>query len=528
MPCHILLVEDDPNDALLTRRLLARAGLAEHLDVASSYEDAVTALATGAYDVALIDFFLGPRSGLEVLDAASAMGCATPLIVLTGARDPAVDQAVLEHGAVDFLVKDTSNSEPLERAIRYAVQRGRVLRELRSSEEHFRAIAENGPGVVYLRSSDGTRPPIYVSPAIERLAGVRAEDLVSGEVPFDDLCWPEDRERLRATRASLTTRGDRFTVEYRLGTGKQERWIEERGCALSTEPSGLTPIAGVLFDVTERRQAQVARDQIRKRLERTQYLESLGVLAGGVAHDFNNFLAEIQAGVQLALRDLEPEHPAQTSIESLVAPIHRAAALTRQILAYAGKAGRLSGIVDLSSWVRELSGLLRASVSHAITLDLDLGADLPPVDVDVGQLLTLVLNLITNASEAIGEHSGSIRIQTSRERVVPERLGGLVLGGEPEAREYVALEVHDTGTGMDEATIERAFEPFFTTKLTGRGLGLAVALGNVRSNGGFLRVVSEPGQGSTFTVYLPAADGSRSARAGSSSAQPPSRHGHLR
>jgi signal transduction histidine kinase len=241
-----------------------------------------------------------------------------------------------------------------------------------------------------------------------------------------------------------------------------------------------------------------------KMLEK-QKLESLGVLAGGVAHDFNNLLTGILANASLAVETLPPNSPVQRMLNDVVDASDRAAHLTKQLLAYAGKGRFVVQAVDLSHLVRDISHLIQSSIPKNATVQLDLVPKLPCIEADAAQIQQLVMNLVINAAEAIPEgRQGSVLVTTRVQEVDQNYIEQTLSPGEIVPGEYVSLEVHDTGAGMDQATLQRIFDPFFTTKFTGRGLGLAAALGIVRGHKGALKVYSTPGQGSTFKILFPA------------------------
>ncbi len=242
--------------------------------------------------------------------------------------------------------------------------------------------------------------------------------------------------------------------------------------------------------------------QVEEGLRQAQKMESIGLLAGGVAHDFNNLLTGIMCNASLVLEDLHPSSPCQELMEGLMRSADRAAHLTRQLLAYAGKGRFTVSPINLSKLVREMAQLMRASVPTSTEIRFELAEDLVTVEADSGQMQQIVMNLLQNASEAIGGASGKIVIRTctrSADQALIDQTGlGIAVGT------YVCLEVLDTGRGMEPAVRERIFEPFFTTKFQGRGLGLAAVQGIVRAHGGVILAQSQPGKGSQFTVLLPA------------------------
>ncbi len=237
-------------------------------------------------------------------------------------------------------------------------------------------------------------------------------------------------------------------------------------------------------------------------LQQTQKLESLGVLAGGIAHDFNNLLVGILTNAHLAKLEV-PAHPAVAVdiLGDVERSAERLAELTKQLLAYAGKGRFVVEPFDLGDVVREMASLLSAAVSKNAALRVEIPRTLPPLDGDVTQIRQVVMNLITNASDALGERRGEIRIRAEETSFAEARL--FETTGPVSPGRFILLEVTDTGMGMTEETRRRIFEPFFTTKFAGRGLGLAATVGIVRRHGGALEVTSELGAGSVFRLYLP-------------------------
>lgn len=260
-------------------------------------------------------------------------------------------------------------------------------------------------------------------------------------------------------------------------------------------------------DITERKRAD-------EQLREAQKLESIGLLAGGIAHDFNNLLTSILGNTSLALGTLPAAHPAEELLSQVVFASERAAQLTRQILAYAGKGHFALETIDLSELVRKISDPIRASIPGTVQLRLELGSQLPPIKADSARLEQLVMSLAINGAEAIGEgNTGTLRLTTALRNVDENSLRQDSWPPEVRQGRYVLLEVHDTGCGMDENTKARIFEPFFSTKFTGRGLGLAAVSGIVRGLKGAIKVSSTPGEGSTFQVLFPALE-DRTAKCG--------------
>ena len=264
-------------------------------------------------------------------------------------------------------------------------------------------------------------------------------------------------------------------------------------------------------DITERNRAQEEKLALERQMQHAQKLESLGLLAGGIAHDFNNILMSILGHADLALHKVSRISPAHHNLVEIEKAARRAADLARQMLAYSGRGQFVIERLDGNELVREMGHLLKVSISKRAVLRLKLASQLPGVDGDGAQVGQVVMNLITNASEAIGEEEGVIVLRTGErdcDRAYLDATSDVLLAAQEEPvppGHYVFIEVADTGCGMDEETMARIFDPFFTTKFTGRGLGMSAVLGIVRGHRGAIKIESELGRGSTFTILLPAA-----------------------
>ena len=333
-----------------------------------------------------------------------------------------------------------------------------------------------------------------------------AEAEVVGKDWFDHFLPERNRKRVRGIFEGLLA-GEIERLEYAEGPVRtasgDERTIlwhntvfrNEQGCIVATLGSGT--------DLTEMRGAEAERRKLEAQIQHAQKLESLGVLAGGIAHDFNNLLMGILGNAGLAKMELPPESPARPSIEHVEKAAVRAADLTKQMLAYSGRGQFVVEPINLSALVEEMPHLLEAVISKKVVLKYDFAPDLPPVEADATQLRQVVMNLITNASEAIGQRSGVVTVSTGVTEASRAYFAGAHLDDNLPAGLYAFIEVSDTGCGMTAETRSKIFDPFYTTKKTGRGLGLAAVLGIVRGHQGAIKVYSEPGRGTTFKVLLP-------------------------
>lgn len=253
----------------------------------------------------------------------------------------------------------------------------------------------------------------------------------------------------------------------------------------------------VITDITQRK-------RLEERIQKAQKMESLGLLAGGVAHDFNNLLVGMMGHASLALLELADNSPVRPLVQQIETAALRASELTKEMLAYSGRGKFVIEPVSLSDLVQEIASLLRVSISKKVELQFDIQAALPRTEGDPTQLRQIVMNLLTNASEAIGDRPGTITLRTSTMFAGRDYLAGTYMDDDLDAQEYVYLEVEDSGCGMDAETRAKIFDPFFTTKFTGRGLGLAAVLGIVRGHHGAISVDSRPAKGSKIRVLFPA------------------------
>jgi PAS domain S-box-containing protein len=274
----------------------------------------------------------------------------------------------------------------------------------------------------------------------------------------------------------------------------------------SVHREGLTNVTALIGECIARRKAEDAKSKLEAQMHHTQKLESLGVLAGGIAHDFNNLLMGVLGSTDMALDLLPPQSQATPLLKLVLATAKKMAQLSGQMLAFSGKGQFLLEPIDLSKVVKEMSHILEASHTKKATLHYSLADDLPPIDGDVSQISQVVLNLITNASEALTDRPGIISVRTGVRECDRNCLASMDHCEDANVGTYAFFEVQDTGCGMDEDTKNRLFEPFFTTKFTGRGLGLSAVLGIVRGHRGAIRIDSEPGAGTTIRVLFPVSE----------------------
>jgi PAS domain S-box-containing protein len=383
-------------------------------------------------------------------------------------------------------------------------ERKRALQALQASEARFREVLESSQDVSYKRDLVANTYD-YLSPALVQLAGYTPGELAA--LPMETvvgLMHPDDRARVSAViAASAADGGGRpQTVEYRLRHRNGEhRWVLDRFVTRVDEQGGPLALIGSLSDIHDRKRAEEQRASLEAQLQQAQKMESVGRLAGGVAHDFNNMLSVILGNTDMALSQLDPSHPLWGDLDEIRQAAKRSADLTRQLLAFARKQVVAPQELDLNEVVARMLKMLQRLIGEDVELRFRPGEGLWRVRIDPSQVDQILANLCVNARDAL-DHGGKVTIETENVAVDEALCAGHV-GMVP--GDFVKLCVRDDGCGMDRETLARIFEPFFTTKGVGRGtgLGLATVYGAVRQNDGCIHVESEPGRGTTFGIYLP-------------------------
>jgi PAS domain S-box-containing protein len=468
----VLIVNHDASARRDLRRVLEE-GQFRVLEVNSGSE-ALEVARSDKPDLVLLEVNLPDVNGVEVCRRikASPETSRIPVLHISASfLSPEEMARGLEAGADSYLV------EPVDPAVLVATLRA-VLRARRAEESAhelarewqstFNAISD---GVAILDAGGRVR---RFNGRMSRMLGRDVQELVGSPGASLLAGLPDEKQPL--SLALLTGERQSIEIEY-----------DSRSLVVTVDPvfdeeGRLTGAVQIMRDVTERRQLE---EQFRD----SQKFETIGTLAAGVAHDFNNLLTSIMGNASLMASDMAADSPQREQLEDIVKASQRAADLTGQLLAYSGKGRHYMQKVELSSLVDEVRHLIEAAIPKKIALHMRLGRGLPRIDADPNQIQQVVMNLVSNAAEAIGEDKGSISISTGRD-----------------ADETVFLEVADTGCGMDAETKARIFDPFFTTKFTGRGLGLAAVAGISRGHKALLRVNTAPGEGSTFRISFPAAE----------------------
>ena len=372
---------------------------------------------------------------------------------------------------------------------------------LRKSEEKFRLVTETINDVVWM-STRGVKKMIFVSKAYETIWGKSLESLYQSPSSFMDAVHPDDLDIVKNAIERFHANGLSYECEYRIINGNGDiRWIIERGFPVSESYDGEMLMAGVCADITERTRAQDEKKQLEKQFIQAQKLETVGRLAGGVAHDYNNLLMVQLGYCELIEGRLGDEDPRLENIHQIKDCAIRASDLTKQLLAFSRKQKLLPKVLDLNGVIKKNKKMLGRLIGEDIDVELSLNDDLWRVKADPGQIEQVIMNLAVNSRDAMPD-GGRLTIETAN--VFLDET--YVFGHEGAAPgPHAMLAVSDTGFGMDDETKSKLFEPFFTTKGKGKGtgLGLATVYGIVKQSGGDIYVYSEPGKGATFKIYLP-------------------------
>lgn len=319
---------------------------------------------------------------------------------------------------------------------------------------------------------------------------------------------PDDLPHVVEGRRKAIETGEPMHYEFRGRVPAPDglpRWFTTRGQVLRDESGRAVRLVAVTTDVTERKRAEADREALNRQILDTQKWESLGVLAGGVAHDFNNILTVVLGSAGLARKGLPPFSPAGAYLEQIEQACRRAADLCRQLLAYAGRGQMGTGKTDLNQLIQNSSALLGVPASKAVNIRFELSDRIPTITADPGQVRQVLVNLVMNAAESLGNAAGEIRVNTQLVEIPADSLTGYHLP--PSAGWYVRLAISDNGPGIGADVLARMFDPFFSTKFAGRGLGLAAVLGIMRAHRGAIRVDTDPKRGTTVEALWPVATG---------------------
>ena len=375
--------------------------------------------------------------------------------------------------------------------------------ELQANETKYRAMIANIADVIAIIDPNGIN--LYKSPNVERWFGWRPDEIV-GRSTFENV-HPDDMTHVLAVFVKILDQTDKAVFgecRYRCKDGTYA-WIRFTGSNLLSDPV----IGGILLnyhDITEHKKAEAEQNKLEEQLFHAQKMESLGILAGGIVHDFNNILTVILGHCYIATENTDMDPPGKVHFQAIETAGRRAADLCRQMLTYAGKSPATKAQLNLCEQVDEVVKMLQSAIHKNVNIELDLDHTVPKIMGDNSQIQQIIMNLIINAAEAIGEKRGTVKVKIVPKEISESISGHVetdIFGIDIPTASYICLEVSDNGCGMDGATKKRIFEPFFTTKFTGRGLGMSAILGIISSHEGKLQLFSKPRAGTTFRIFFP-------------------------
>ena len=499
----VLLVEDNPGDIDLIRESVeSDTTNSITLQTCSCLGDALKILETIKFDIILLDLGLPDSDGEESLKKMRAAVPEIPIIVLTGLQDPKLYEWCIKAGANDFLPKGLAGPF-ISQAVYNTAARVIALKRLHKNKRRLRHLISVNPGVIYVLFPE-TLEPKWVSPNIFDKFGYTPEQAVTPDWWTDHL-HPQDRDRARKKSDDILTAGH-LVHEYRFYKKNGDiAWIHDSVEVLADENGNPMEIVGLWIDITEHKQLQQKHENLQNELHKMQKMESIGNLAGGVAHDFNNILTTILGNADLILYDLKEDASFYDNIVEIKKAGQRAAELTRQLLTFSRKEIRTPVLMNLNANLKDMEKLLIRLVREDIKIIMIPGHELWEIYMDASQMDQIIMNLVVNAQDAMPD-GGSITIETQNTELAPgyfQDHNAADMSGD-----YVMLSVTDTGIGMDKNVQDQMFDPFFTTKsrTTGTGLGLSTVYGIVKQNQGHIWCYSKPGQGTCMKVYLPRAE----------------------
>lgn len=506
---RVLLVDDDEDDYVFTRDMLREIGQSPYdLEWISDYEKALERILQNQHDIYLIDYRLGQRNGLELLREAISRGCLKPIILLTGQGDHQVDVMAMGAGASDYLIKGKIDANLLERSIRYSIKHKNAEMQLARSEQAHRRLIEALPEGVAVVDHDENI--IFINPAGCKIFGYDFDEMIGKNLKgkISPASW---EMMVEETRKRISGLSSQYEIEIIKKGGAAGQILVSATPYL--EDGAIVGAIGGFTDVTELRSAEREKAELRDKLTRAQRMESLGILAGGVAHDLNNILGPLVAYPQMILMNLSEEAPIRDKVQKIQRSAERAAEVVQDLLTLARR-GRyemapldINAVID--SYIKSPDFAQLSSRFPAVKFEISIGEELTMVNGSSSHLYKIVMNLALNAVEAM-PGGGNLKI-SSRLAYVERLVSGF---DNIEAGNYIILRVADTGTGIEEKDLKRIFEPFFSKKHMGKsgsGLGLAIVYGIVKDHNGYIDVISSPGVGTEFIVYIPATDQKKSA-----------------
>ncbi len=526
---RLLLVEDDKIDRMAFERLVMKENLPYDYVVAGSVKEAHKLLESMDFDMVVTDYMLGDGTAFDVLDRIKDL----PSVVVTGTGDEEVAVKAIKSGAYDYLIKDPQGNhlKLLPVAVNKAMAKKSTEAELERHRERLEELVAERTAELQHEIEERKRAEeelkigkdrweetfnsisdwvsiinldfqiLQTNKAGEEFFGIPEEEIL-GQTCFK-LVHGTDEPIDDCPLSTMLKLNRKAETEVRLSDG---RFISIRVHPIREAGGKINGAVHITRDITERKRAEEERQKLQEQLLQAQKMEAVGTLAGGIAHDFNNLLTVIIGNAHIALMGLDEDDPAREEIADIKDAGEKAAALTRQLLAFSRKQVTRPEILNLNNLITGLENMIGRLIGENIEMRILPGSKRPLVKADPGQMEQVLMNLIVNARDALPK-GGKLVIETTDTDI--ETASPFGPDNLPHNGPWVMLIVHDNGLGMDDKTRQRVFEPFFTTKERGKGtgLGMSTVYGIVKQAGGIIRVYSKPGQGTEFKLYFPRTKG---------------------
>ena len=512
----LLLVEDDMGDRRLLQVVLRQlsATLEFTVKTADTLAEGLDVLQGERFDLVLLDLNLPDSQGLGTVETLCRANAHVPVVVLTGLADEQVGIEAIKRGASDYVVKGEAVKDVLHRAICYSLERKRIDRQLRESEKKYKTLYESSRDAIMMLAPPAWRFTAGNSATLEMFCATEEADFtclgpwdVSPEIQPDG--QPSSDKAKEMINMAMKEGSHFFEWQHKRLDGRE---FPATVLLTRINVSDTTLLQATVRDITERKQAEQENEKLQAHLRQTQKLEAIGRLAGGIAHDFNNILMAMLGYTDLTLQDVPEGSQGRRNLEQVLIAGKRAKELIKQILCFSREADQTQEPIEIASVVTEALTMLRSSIPATIDIHQDIEVRDSAIMANPTQIHQVLVNLCTNAVHAMEDQGGVLELRLSEIEIASTRV---THHGTLQPGPYVQFTLHDTGCGMDGRVMARIFEPFYTTKEVdkGTGMGLSVVHGIIENHGGVIAVDSEPGKGTTFTVFFTRIDNANTSSA---------------
>jgi len=493
-----ILITDD--EAYISTQLKERLTMMGHEVVgrASSGESSIEMAKNLCPDLVLMDIVMpGKLDGIaaaEIIKKEQDI----PVLFMTGYADDQLIERAKQVEPYGYILKPFQEKE-IKASIEIALHKKEMERLLYKSEKKYRELVNNIPGVVFTGYKNWSID--FIDNKIEALTGHTMKDFNSRKLKWLDIIFKDDIEPMQKIFTKALKSDKTYIREYRITSKNGEKnWLQQRARIICDSQGEILSVTGILFDISNLKRMEKEKEKLEARLQQVQRMESIGTLAGGVAHEFNNILAIIIPNTELAIDDVPDRSLAKECLDEIRSASLRASNVVQQMLSFAHKDLTERQPVKLAPIIKDCLRLVQTSIPGTIEISQDLSCEFDTVLADPTRISQVIMNLCPNAAQAMSEHGGVLKVTLKNVEVENQDEELDVKPGR-----YVKLTVSDTGHGIQPEIIDRIFDPYFTTKEVGKGtgMGLSVVHGIVKNCRGTITVHSEPGKGSVFEVLLP-------------------------